>query len=195
MTKQKRGRLARISAGTVIVGAFAAGIIFWGGFNWAMEMTNSETFCISCHEMEANVYEEYKETIHYNNRTGVRATCPDCHVPKEWIHKVVRKIQATNELYHKALGSIDTREKFEGKRLKLARNVWRAMEETDSRECRNCHDYDSMDYVSQGRRAVDQHITGFDQGQTCIDCHKGVAHELPDMYQEDSSAVLLKHES
>lgn len=91
------------------------------------------------HEMRDNVYEEYVQTVHYNNRTGVRATCPDCHVPKEWIYKVKRKIQATNELYHKALGSIDTREKFEAKRLELARHVWDAMKETDSRECRNCH--------------------------------------------------------
>jgi nitrate/TMAO reductase-like tetraheme cytochrome c subunit len=46
------------------------------------------------------VYQEYTDTIHYTNRTGVRATCPDCHVPKDWVHKFVRKIQATNELYH-----------------------------------------------------------------------------------------------
>lgn len=185
--------LARFSAVTLVVASFTIGIIFWGGFNWAMEMTNNEEFCVSCHEMENNVYEEYKETIHYSNRTGVRATCPDCHVPKEWIHKVKRKIQATNELFHKAMGSIDTREKFEAKRLKLARNVWRSMKATDSRECRNCHDYDSMDFVAQGRRAIKQHSASFDNGQTCIDCHKGIAHELPDMYSEDPSAVLMEH--
>ena len=84
--------------------------------------------------------EEYKDSIHYTNRTGVRATYPDCHVPKEWAYKVVRKIQATNELLHKALGTIDTPEKFESKRLEIARHVWKAMKDTDSRECRNCHD-------------------------------------------------------
>ena len=89
------------------------GVIFWGGFNTAMEATNTLEFCISCHEMEVNVYQEYKDTVHYSNRTGVRATCPDCHVPKPWIHKMVRKVQATNELFHKALGTIDTPEKFD----------------------------------------------------------------------------------
>jgi cytochrome c-type protein NapC len=166
------------------------GIIFWGGFNTAMEMTNTETFCISCHEMEVNVYKEYKNTIHYSNRTGVRATCPDCHVPKEWTHKMIRKIQATNELYHKALGSISTPEKFEAKRLQLAQNVWDSMKKTDSRECRNCHGFESMDYTRQGRRAVQQHQEGFDQGLTCIDCHKGIAHSLPDMHEVDPSSVL-----
>mgnify|MGYP001823528080 FL=1 len=193
MNSEKKRKLARYSAGTLLAIGIVVGVLFWGGFNWAMEMTNTEKFCISCHEMRENVYAEYVTTKHYNNRTGVRATCPDCHVPREWIHKVKRKIKATNELYHKAVGTIDTREKFEAKRLELARNVWKAMKETDSRECRNCHDYDSMDYVAQGRRAVDQHTEGFDQGKTCIDCHKGIAHQLPDMYEEDPSAVLIQH--
>ena len=193
MNSEKKRKLARYSAGALLVIGIVVGVLFWGGFNWAMEMTNTEKFCISCHEMRENVYAEYVTTKHYNNRTGVRATCPDCHVPREWIHKVKRKIKATNELYHKAVGTIDTREKFEAKRLQLARNVWKAMKETDSRECRNCHDYDSMDYVAQGRRAVAQHTEGFDQGKTCIDCHKGIAHQLPDMYEEDPSAVLMQH--
>ena len=181
---------ARYSLGALLLVGFVTGIMFWGGFNWAMEMTNSEEFCISCHEMEDNVYAEYKETIHYSNRTGVRATCPDCHVPKEWHYKVIRKIQATNELLHKALGSIDTPEKFEAKRLKLASHVWEGMKKTDSRECRNCHDYESMDYPEQGRRAVAQHSVGLEEDKTCIDCHKGIAHSLPDMHDVDPTAVI-----
>lgn len=178
------------SLGTLLVVGFISGIVFWGGFNTAMEMTNNEEFCISCHEMEDNVFEEYKETIHYSNRTGVRATCPDCHVPKEWHHKVIRKIQASNELLHKALGTIDSREKFEAKRLKLASNVWRAMKATDSRECRNCHNFDHMDFGEQGRRSVKAHSEGLDAGKTCIDCHKGIAHELPDMHDVDPGSSI-----
>lgn len=180
----------RYSLGTLLIVGFVAGIIFRGGFNTAMEISNTETFCISCHEMEENVFREYKNTIHYTNRTGVRATCPDCHVPKEWHHKVVRKIQASNELLHKALGSIDTPEKFEAKRLKLAQHVWKVMKETDSRECRNCHNYEYMDFTEQGRRAVNQHSHGLNEGKTCIDCHKGIAHQLPDMRTVDPSAVV-----
>ncbi len=175
--------------GSLIVAGFVAGVIFWGGFNTAMEATNTEGFCIGCHEMKENVYQEYKETIHYSNRTGVRATCPDCHVPKPWIHKMVRKVQASNELLHKALGTIDTPEKFEEKRLELARNVWRSMKKTDSRECRNCHNYESMDFAEQQRRAVSNHSKGLESGQTCIDCHKGIAHSLPALYEVDPSAV------
>ena len=180
----------KYSLGTLLVVGFISGIIFWGGFNTAMEMTNNEEFCISCHEMEDNVFQEYKETIHYSNRTGVRATCPDCHVPKEWQHKVVRKIQASNELLHKALGTIDNREKFEAKRLKLATHVWKAMKDTDSRECRNCHNFEFMDFTEQGRRAVKAHSEGLDADKTCIDCHKGIAHELPDMHDVDPGSSI-----
>lgn len=184
---------ARYSVGALLLVGFITGIIFWGGFNTAMEATNTEAFCISCHEMEENVYAEYKETIHFSNRTGVRAVCSDCHVPKDWTHKVVRKIKASNEVWHKMLGSIDTPEKFEAKRLALARSVWKTMKETDSRECRNCHEFEAMDYMKQGRRSMQQHIKGFDEGQTCIDCHKGIAHALPAMYEVDPS-VAVGHE-
>jgi len=170
---------ARYSLGYLLAVGVVVGVVGWGGFNWAMELTNTETFCISCHEMRDNVYAEYKETIHYANRTGVRAICSDCHVPKEWVHKVVRKVQATNELYHWALGTIGTPEKFEAKRLTLARNVWRSMKRTDSRECRNCHEFDSMDFTLQQSRAQIRHAEGKQEGKTCIDCHKGIAHRLP----------------
>ncbi|MBT3629513.1 MAG: Denitrification system component NirT [Rhodospirillaceae bacterium] len=165
--------------GTLLVAGFITGIVFWGGFNWSMELTNSEAFCISCHEMESNVYLEYKKTVHYSNRTGVRATCPDCHVPKGWIHKVARKVRATNELYHHWVGSVDTREKFEEKRLRLATSVWEEMKENDSRECRNCHNFDYMDFTVQEKRSRERHDEAITKGQTCIDCHKGIAHELP----------------
>ncbi len=180
----------KYSMGALLGGGFVAGILFWGGFNTALELTNTETFCISCHEMRDNVYQEYKDTIHYSNRTGVRATCPDCHVPKDWTHKMIRKIQASNELLHKVLGSIDTPEKFEAKRLELARHVWKTMKETDSRECRNCHDFESMDYTEQTPRAMRNHEKGLTSGKTCIDCHKGIAHSLPAIYEEDPSAAF-----
>ncbi|WP_275100422.1 NapC/NirT family cytochrome c [Sedimenticola hydrogenitrophicus] len=170
----------RLILGTTIAGAllfFIVGIIFWGGFNTAMEATNNLDFCISCHEMEENVYEEYKPTIHYSNRTGVRATCPDCHVPDPWVHKMVRKIQASNEIFHKLMGTVDTPEKFDQHRLTMAKRVWNTMKSTDSRECRNCHNFESMNPEFQRPRARKQHMNAFETGQTCIDCHKGIAHE------------------
>ena len=186
----------RVGLVTVIL-LFGAGIVFWGGFNWALEETNKESFCISCHEMEENVFREYQNTIHYTNRTGVRATCPDCHVPKELGPKMFRKIQASNEVWHKLLGTIDTPEKFNAKRGELAQHEWDRMKKNDSRECRNCHRYDYMDFTEQGNRAAREHPKAFDAGKTCIDCHKGIAHQLPAIDQKigarNEGATAISH--
>jgi cytochrome c-type protein NapC len=164
---------------TLLVVGFASGVVFWGGFNTVIEATNTEQFCISCHEMRDNVYAEYQQTIHYSNRTGVRAVCSDCHVPKDWTHKMIRKVQASRELYGKVMGTIDTKEKFEAKRLELARHEWARMKAADSRECRNCHAFESMNTESQKPRAKKAHELGQRDKQTCIDCHKGIAHKKP----------------
>ncbi|WP_338547816.1 NapC/NirT family cytochrome c [Roseovarius phycicola] len=169
-----------------VAGAFIAGIVFWGGFNTAMEATNTKEFCVSCHEMRDFVYEEYKGTIHHVNRSGVGAACSDCHVPKDWTHKMIRKIKASRELYGKIVGTINTEEKFEAKRLHLAMNEWERMKANDSRECRNCHHFDSMLPEFQKPRARQQHLNAMEAGQTCIDCHKGIAHsDLRDRADED----------
>lgn len=170
------------SLGFLTVGGFVAGIIFWGGFNTALELSNTETFCISCHEMEDNVYQELRSTIHFSNRSGVRATCPDCHVPHNWTDKIARKMQASKEVWGKLFGTIDTREKFLAHRLELAQHEWTRLKANDSLECRNCHNFDYMDFTKQSSRAAKQHSTSLASGEkTCIDCHKGIAHQLPDM--------------
>lgn len=170
------------SIGFLTIGGFIAGIFFWGALNTALEVTNTETFCISCHEMKDNVYQEMKSTIHYTNRSGVRATCPDCHVPHNWTDKIARKMQASKEVWGKIFGTINTREKFLEKRKELAQREWHRLKTNNSLECRNCHDFNYMDFTRQSPRAEEAHSTMLASGEkTCIDCHKGIAHHLPDM--------------
>ncbi|AVF02366.1 MAG: NapC/NirT family cytochrome c [Devosia indica] len=168
--------------GVLTLGGFMGGVLFWGGFNTAMEFTNREEFCISCHEMEANVFEELTRTVHFANRSGVRATCPDCHVPHDWTDKIARKMQASKEVWGHIFGSIDTRQKFLEHRLELAQHEWARLKANDSLECRNCHSAVAMDLSRQAPRAAEIHSQYLLTGEaTCIDCHKGIAHELPDM--------------
>jgi cytochrome c-type protein NapC len=168
--------------GFLVMGGFVAGIVFWGAFNTAVEITNTEAFCVSCHEMRENVFVELKSTIHYTNRSGVRATCPDCHVPHEWTDKMARKMAASKEVWGKIFGTISTREKFLDKRLELAQREWARFKANNSLECRNCHDLDYMDFTRQSVRAAEAHERFLASGEkTCIDCHKGIAHKLPDM--------------
>jgi cytochrome c-type protein NapC len=170
------------SLGFLTLGGFLAGVFFWGGFNTALEITNTEQFCTSCHEMEDNVYQEMRSTIHFSNRSGVRATCPDCHVPHNWTDKIARKTQASKEVWGKIFQTISTREKFLAHRRELAEHEWARLKANDSLECRNCHGFDFMDFTAQSPRAQEMHSTSLASGEkTCIDCHKGIAHLLPDM--------------
>ena len=164
--------------------SFVAGILFWGGFHTGLEMTNTMEFCTTCHEMRDTVYQEYKQTIHYSNRSGVRAICSDCHVPKDWVHKMIRKSKASLEVWGKITGSIDTKEKFEAKRMTLAGHEWERMKDSNSRECRNCHDFDAMSAELQKQTPYRKHMKAKEEGKTCIDCHKGIAHQLPKEYEE-----------
>lgn len=175
---------ARFSLLTLLVVGFFGGIIFWGGFNTGLEATNTLEFCISCHEMRDNVYKEYKESTHYSNRTGVRAICSDCHVPHAWTPKVIRKIQASKELWGKLTGFIDTPEKFEAHRMELATHEWARMKATNSQACRNCHSFDAMSGTLQLQSVYSKHMAAQAAGQTCIDCHKGIVHRLPREYRD-----------
>ena len=171
-----------LSLGFLTIGGFIAGVAFWGAFNTALELTNTETFCTSCHEMRDNVFQELKQTIHFSNRSGVRASCPDCHVPHQWTRKIARKMQASKEVWGKIFGTIDTPEKFAAHRRELAEHEWARLKANDSLECRNCHSFESMDFTRQGASATEMHGTLLASGErTCIDCHKGIAHKLPDM--------------
>lgn len=164
-----------VAAVAVVIGG---SLVFAGaaGLAW----TNTETFCIGCHEMRDNVYVEFKDTIHDKNRTGVRATCPDCHVPREPAAMMKRKVQATFELYgHFITSVIDTREKFEAHRCELATRVWTRMKATDSLECRNCHHDEAWNPDLQSEKSKNRHAKGRSDGKTCIDCHFGIAHTEP----------------
>jgi cytochrome c-type protein NapC len=180
-----RNRCATCAITTLVIGAGIAGLLVAGvllaagaaGLAW----TNTETFCIGCHEMRDNVYAEYKDSIHDKNRTGVRAICSDCHVPREPAAMLARKFRATFELYgHFVSGVIDTKEKFRAHRAELARRVWMRMKETDSLECRNCHYSTAMNAELQSEKARNRHAKGKAEGLTCIDCHFGIAHTEPD---------------
>lgn len=166
---------------SVLLGAgMIAGILFWGGFHWTMKLTDTIGFCTSCHSMNT-VYEEYKTSSHYHSNSGVRAICTDCHVPKEWGPYVLAKIKASGDLIAHFRGLIDTPEKFKAKRLELAQRVWAHMEKTDSRACRNCHDFSAMTIARQKDTARKQHSRAMQKGDTCISCHKGIVHKMPDM--------------
>jgi len=185
MPRRLIAKVRRWSAGKKAI------VVLLAGFGGAIAMlllatttlvhTSSEAFCATnCHEMATNVTMEYKGTIHDKNRTGVRATCPDCHVPRAPVPLYVRKMGAVNDLWgHYITHSIDTREKFEAKRQLLAERVWVYMKGNDSRECRYCHTVAKMDSDKQSDKAKLRHAKARKEKMTCIDCHFAIAHHEP----------------
>ena len=176
---RKRSLFAALTV--LLGGGIAVGLFGWVGFTSVVASTNTMEFCISCHEMREFVYAEYQQTHHFSNPSGVQATCADCHVPRAFWPKMMRKVQATLvEVPAKVMGTIATRELFEAKRMELARSVWAGMKANDSRECRECHKFNAMALADQRPRSRAQHEDAKTSGETCIDCHQGIAHRKPE---------------
>jgi len=182
-----------------VIGLTALAIAIGGAAVFTVEQAarQSETieFCISCHIMEATVFEEYKSTSHYSNASGVRATCADCHVPDrhsagEVASYLSVKLGAARFLYGWATGRMSDPEQLEASREQLAERVWTRMRADDSLACRRCHDEGAMNLSLQTARARELHTSGKEEGKTCIDCHDdGLAHraverEVPEGEQE-----------
>ncbi|MEO5364039.1 MAG: NapC/NirT family cytochrome c [Magnetococcus sp. DMHC-8] len=180
---------ATIALGTLLVGGFVVAFVFFLVFHFGfMTATNKMEICISCHEMDS-VYKEYKESVHYSNRSGVRATCADCHVPHgkdilDYIDKFFAKAKVgTKDIYHHLIGTYPASapEKFEAARYRLAQGILEEMRHRDSKECRFCHNFDAMNLEKQEKSAVNKHKRAIEKGdKTCVDCHSGIAHKLPD---------------
>lgn len=180
------GKLRRWASGpgsiAILIAGLVAGVVFFGSMASFMVYANSERFCAyACHEMADNMMAEYKGTIHDVNRTGVRATCNDCHVPHDYIPNYLAKVGLLHDYWgHYVTRSLSTKEKFEAKRYELAKRVWLDMKANDSRECRHCHTAAKMDPEKQTEKAQARHAKGRAEGLTCIDCHYAIAHNEPD---------------
>ena len=160
------------------------GALLTVGSSTTLEITNTTEFCTSCHSMQW-VKEEWMESVHYSNISGVRTECSDCHVPHSMGPKLYAKLRAAKDVWHEILGTIDTEENFEHHRWQMANAVWDRMKATDSRECQSCHTIAAMDLKEQDRSARKKHKKAETKGKTCIDCHKGVAHDMPDEPDEE----------
>ena len=183
--KPRRRWLLGIPLGGFLL--FGIGVFAWAGFNAGLHYSNTLEFCTSCHEMSDNIVPEYERSPHYRNAAGVRAICSDCHVPHDFFPKMKVKIAASlNELPKWALGTRRPKEKFAAARLEMAENVWAKMKASDSAECKNCHSLEAMDRQAQDSSAAKKHDAKRmrERNETCIDCHKGIGHDLPPGYEE-----------
>lgn len=153
------------------------GIVSTVGFEYSLEATNTEEFCTSCHEMYAQPYQAIQQTTHFTNRTGVRPTCSDCHVSRHFVPKMIRKFEASWEVWGHLIGRVDTPEKYAAHLMVMKEREWRRMRANDSEGCRVCHDVAQTDFSLQSAKAQEYHLSIEHNNKTCIDCHQGIAHD------------------
>ena len=174
--RPQRWFLFGIPAGGLL--AFIIGIGFSGSFVAGLKYAETDKFCTSCHEMDTP-FQEYTHSVHSSNPFGIQASCGNCHVPPAFVPGLVRHIQAYAEVWGHTIGELNTPAKYEAHRLQLAQKIWAELKANDSAECRSCHTPAAMAFAQQPAAAASAHQSLAKNGMTCIDCHRGVAHSLP----------------
>jgi len=166
--------LALVIVGLVIG---AAAVI---GTQVMVAVTGTNQFCGgACHSMQW-VAQEYRQSVHFANRTGVQAQCHDCHIPHSYPQLLWYKARAgIKDVIGEMSGTISTEEKFKQERLRLAKEVWSEFQETKSANCRTCHKFSAEVIAKQNEVVQPIHKMVLEGQGTCVDCHKGVAHEAP----------------
>lgn len=164
----------------VLVIGIVFGALFLAATATILHKTGDTAFCVSCHSMQQPLA-EYQGSVHFQNPQGVRAECADCHIPPQPVDYLLTKAGALKDVWGEMTGKIATPENYQAHKLAMAQSVWQGMKANDSASCRRCHSFNAMDMLSQSAEARIQHPQAIAAGQTCIDCHKGVAHIMPDM--------------
>ena len=177
-------RLRSPSARWSVFALLAVGVVLSAvaiiGTQAMVHVTGTDAFCGgACHSMQW-VATEHQAGTHGATRTGVRATCHDCHIPREYPHLLWYKaVAGTKDVIGEMRGVIDTEAKFQAERRRMAELVWHEYKENDSRACRGCHVFSAEVLAKQQDPAKGSHAAVLEGRATCIDCHKGVGHLAP----------------
>ncbi len=175
--RPQRWFLLGIPAGGLL--AFIVGISVAAVSVGGLHYTSTEAFCTSCHEMAAP-FQEYQHSPHFVNEFGIQATCADCHIPPSFLAGVLRHVESgVTDAWGHITFKLSTPAKYEAHRLALAQDVWKELKANNSAECRSCHTPAAMAFDKQPAAAANEHKSMAREGTTCIDCHKGIAHVLP----------------
>ena len=178
-------RLSTPSARWSVLALVVVGLIIGAGGVIATQVmvaaTGTNEFCSgACHSMQW-VAQEYRQSGHAINRTGVSAGCHDCHIPHDYPDLLWYKAKAgIKDAIGEARGVISTEEKFKKERLRMAKSVWAEFKANDSENCQHCHVFSKEIVAKQKDFVRPMHEQVLAKAATCVDCHKGIAHTAPD---------------
>ena len=171
--------------GFVMLAIGAAGLQI---MNTILHETSKTEFCLACHSHTVNIKPEYEASGHANNTVGVRAECAECHLPSmedRWIHYVMRKMVVSLDIIPELQGKITDPADYEAHRAEMEKATWIEFRENDSEYCKHCHKAEHMVLENQGPMARRRHEMSMEKGgYTCIDCHQGLVHKLPEDWEK-----------
>lgn len=190
-TRPKRRWLLGIPlGGLLMLGVGAAAL---GSVNWVVHQTSTTGFCFACHSHQQFIRPEYEASTHFKNAVGVRAGCSDCHLPHDnWFELMYTKALVSTDIVGELAGKLGTKEKYEARRGEMAQKVWKQMLANDSKFCRGCHSFQAMDIQAQGGMPARMHTKAMKDGMTCIECHRGIVHTLPEDAEQLWNEALAK---
>ena len=185
-----RRRVILLVALGAVLGAGAVVVL-----TWSVTATSGNAFCATaCHSMQWAAA-AYERGPHFANALGVRASCADCHIagedrpstPLEYVTGTLRTkgVAGIADMFHKLVGSIADRAKWEAQRAQLSTGVRAWIRETDSVTCQGCHDLAAFS-ARGSAMAVAVHAGVLKTANVdCTSCHaKNVGH----VYDEDLAA-------
>ncbi|EGV18369.1 NapC/NirT family cytochrome c [Thiocapsa marina] len=177
----------------LVVGG-VGGVLFMAFLIEFDHYTSSDAFCTTCHSM-TYADQDFRQTVHYNSASGVRASCGDCHVSEgvfaaTWDHAVGSK-----DLFKQLFGPDYDDPVINALHLPeaafAARRWFRAR---DSATCKRCHTLEAI----QGKRADTAAIHREEtDGKSCIDCHYNLVHrKVPDesTFKRDAWNRMIEEE-
>jgi nitrate/TMAO reductase-like tetraheme cytochrome c subunit len=165
----------------LVVLGIVFGLVATVGTQVMVHATGTDQFCgTACHSMQW-VAKEHAASGHHVNRTGVKAGCHDCHLPRGYPMVLWDKAKAgTKDIIGEMRGVIGTEDLFKKERKRMAEEVWADYKGDNSQACRNCHQWNKEILAKQKEFVRPMHQSVLDGQATCIDCHKGIAHTAPE---------------
>ncbi len=161
----------------LVVGGLG-GVLFMAFLLEFDHYTSSNAFCTTCHSM-SYADETYRQTVHYDSASGVRASCGDCHVSEgvfaaTWDHAIGSK-----DLFKQLFGPDYDDPVVNALHLpEAAFAARRWFKSRDSATCKRCHVQDAIQGKRTDTAAIHREET---DGKSCIDCHYNLVHrKVPD---------------
>ena len=134
---------------------------------------------------------EWMGSKHFSNKFGIQAGCADCHIPhdSDWNYAKTKVMTGLKDLFAEMRGRLPDEATFDARRGEMAKSVWADMKANDSATCRHCHTPQAMDLFAQSEKAAEKHREAQQSGETCIDCHRGIAHFPPEFTEGANEAA------